>query len=68
MGKKFCDKPDVGFPKMKCGYPKPCPHHTVVIVQGAPRVFIPPNVYTQAERVKIRRAAVEINDALESKP
>lgn len=63
---KFCDKPDRDSPKMKCGYPFPCPWHTVVIVQGAPRVFIPPYFNTmQSDRVKIRRLAVELNDALE---
>src|SRR5258707_5249286 len=39
----FPDKP----PKtMKCGYPLPCPWHTVVIEQGAPRVFIPHTLNT----------------------
>lgn len=28
---QWCDKPDRDNPKIKCGYPKPCPHHTVVI-------------------------------------
>lgn len=26
---KTCDKPDRDVPKIKCGYPLPCPHHTV---------------------------------------
>jgi hypothetical protein len=27
----YCDKPDRDSPKMKCGYPLPCPFHTVII-------------------------------------
>ncbi len=26
-----CTKPDRDVPKMKCGYPLPCPFHTVII-------------------------------------
>lgn len=28
---KTCDKPDRDEPRLKCGYPFPCPHHTVII-------------------------------------
>lgn len=78
MSDKFCDKLDhdvdqwnKAFPNkppktMKCGYPFPCPWHTVVIETGAPRVFIPPALnLEQGQRVKIRRLAVQINDAIE---
>lgn len=27
----FCNKPDRDEPKLVCGYPIPCPYHTVVI-------------------------------------
>lgn len=27
----FCNQPDREFPKMICGYPLPCPYHTIVI-------------------------------------
>ena len=33
-GRMFCDKPDVDEPKLKCGYPIPCPHHTVIMEIG----------------------------------
>ena len=26
-----CKKPDRDVPGLKCGYPLPCPHHTVII-------------------------------------
>ena len=31
----YCDQPDREFPKMKCGYPLPCPWHTIIIEKGA---------------------------------
>lgn len=27
----FCSKPDRDVPKLVCGYPIPCPYHTVMI-------------------------------------
>ncbi len=39
--KLWCAKPDRHAPKLKCGYPLPCPHHTLVITEedlfGSPR-------------------------------
>lgn len=35
--KNFCNHPDRHEPKLKCGYPLPCPYHTVIID--------PPNIY-----------------------
>lgn len=26
-----CQRPDRDAPKLRCGYPLPCPHHTVVL-------------------------------------
>lgn len=28
---RFCTEPDRDVPKLRCGYPLPCPHHTVVV-------------------------------------
>lgn len=28
---QYCKKPDRDAPKLKCGYPLPCPHHAIVI-------------------------------------
>lgn len=27
----ICNAPDKDMPKLKCGYPLPCPHHTAII-------------------------------------
>ena len=29
--RRFCNQPDRHEPRIKCGYPLPCPHHTLVI-------------------------------------
>lgn len=26
----FCKQPDRDEPRLKCGYPLPCPHHTLI--------------------------------------
>lgn len=32
--KETCTAADRHAPKLTCGYPLPCPHHTVVVVIG----------------------------------
>jgi len=39
---KYCNKPDRDVPGIQCGYPLPCPYHTVVIEKG--NVKIPKNL------------------------
>ena len=29
----FCKRPDHDAPKLVCGHPLPCPHHTIVILE-----------------------------------
>jgi len=36
-----CNRPDRDFPRMKCGYPLPCPWHTLIIDPVAGTVTIP---------------------------
>ena len=36
-----CQHPDRDCPKLKCGYPMPCPHHTVTLSQEG--ITIPPH-------------------------
>jgi hypothetical protein len=31
----FCQHPDRDVPKIKCGYPLPCPWHTLIIEPGS---------------------------------
>lgn len=31
MGDSTCQRPDRDAPKLACGHPLPCPHHTVVV-------------------------------------
>lgn len=37
----FCQRPDRDAPRMKCGYPLPCPHHTATMDTHG-RVALPP--------------------------
>ncbi len=38
--RKTCKQPDRDVPALICGYPIPCPHHTLVI--DGERVRVPP--------------------------
>jgi len=31
----MCTRPDPEFPQIVCGYPLPCPHHTLAVVDVA---------------------------------
>lgn len=76
--RKFCKKNDHdmedwnrAFPEkpprfMECGYPPPCPWHTVIIDTAGPRVLIPHAAgLSQKQRKTVRELAVRISDALE---
>lgn len=36
-----CNQPDRDVPAIKCGYPLPCPHHTLVIEPAKSEITIP---------------------------
>jgi len=36
-----CGRPDRHEPRMTCGYPLPCPHHTVIVDVDAQTVSVP---------------------------
>ena len=58
-----CKQPDKEFPRLVCGYPLPCPHHTVLIdVDGVFPPYIPKAVkhFPKLEqRVALIEAALE---------
>jgi hypothetical protein len=35
-GTWWCDEPDRDEPRIKCGYPIPCPYHTAMIDEDDP--------------------------------
>ncbi len=41
---QYCKQPDRDCPKLECGYPLPCPYHTVIIENGT--VTIPEELLT----------------------
>lgn len=36
--RSFCDEPDRDQPKIKCGYPFPCPYHTAIVDMDDPNL------------------------------
>lgn len=58
-----CRHPDRHCPKMLCGYPLPCPHHTVVVDMGAkpPTATFPLTSHAIRHKDKIAK----VMDALE---
>lgn len=51
-----CQQPDRDQPKLKCGYPLPCPWHTAVLdlESDPPRIVIPITSST-ASKLKLKR-------------
>ena len=50
---RVCERPDRHNPKLVCGYPLPCPHHTVIIEEG--KTTIPHAVNTPLVRERIKQ-------------
>lgn len=63
----YCQKPDRDVPGIICGYPLPCPYHTVVIDTKAdpPTVTIPATMPKAADPKilsKLKRIAVILKE------
>lgn len=58
-----CNRPDRDNPKLVCGYPLPCPHHTVILTPATDRTTLEePGLGVLDEKSKSR--VLEIGDAL----
>jgi hypothetical protein len=59
-----CKHPDRDNTKLRCGYPLPCPHHTITVDLGAdpPTVTIP--LTSDAMRPGARRRVANVVGAL----
>jgi len=53
----YCKQPDRHVPGMKCGYPLPCPHHTVIIDLQQETIKVPVGNAT-AQRIPDRLIAI----------
>lgn len=64
---RSCRHPDRDNPKMLCGYPLPCPHHTVLVHAGKdpPTVEIP--VTSDAMKSPARERIGDIVRAIKKK-
>lgn len=61
----YCKQPDRDVPKIVCGFPLPCPYHTVVIdASNKPTVTIPAG---RAMTTKTLRRIADIADMLKGK-
>jgi len=50
---RTCKQPDRDVPALVCGYPLPCPHHTLIL-QSDGRVRVPPRGNATGS-VRVRR-------------
>ena len=57
-----CRHPDRDVPKLMCGYPLPCPHHTVVLDLAKQTVTIP--LASDAIKSPMRERVGDIGRAL----
>jgi hypothetical protein len=62
---RTCRHPDRDVPKLMCGYPLPCPHHTVVLDLEAQTVTIP--LASDACKSPMRERVGDIGRALAGK-
>lgn len=59
----YCKKPDRDFPGLICGFPLPCPYHTVIIdttAKPVPTITIPatiPKAINQKTLSKLKKIA-----------
>ncbi len=66
MSRNYCNHPDRHVPSIECGYPLPCPHHTVTIDVSSNRTIIPH--LSRAAKAPIRNRVKELSRALRKKP
>jgi len=60
----FCRQPDrdaeaIGLKNSVCGYPLPCPHHTLVVQENG-HIHVPPHADISWQQLKEVRKAVDI--------
>lgn len=60
VGPMNCQRPDRDCPKLKCGYPLPCPYHTATMdLEG--RVALPPEKISDSGVASLHRVAKALN-------
>jgi hypothetical protein len=47
---QLCKAPDRDVPKLTCGYPMPCPHHTALVILGESKKSAPRKARRKAKR------------------
>jgi len=68
-GCEFCRQPDRDVPEVVCGYPLPCPYHTVTIdtTTEPPSIHIP-ITNPRALRPKMLHILKDIGNAIAQEP
>ena len=54
---KYCNKPDRDVPEIICGFPIPCPYHTVIIdlKENPPMIKVPATEIKHINRKNLNR-------------
>ena len=64
----YCEKPDRDVPGIICGFPLPCPYHTVIMDMGAkpvPTITIPATIAPDINKKqldRLKRIAIALED------
>lgn len=69
----FCNKPDRDVHGTVCGYPLPCPYHTIIMDMGAkpvPTITIPATIAPSINKEsldRLKRVAIALDETKEVK-
>lgn len=64
----FCNKPDRDVPGIVCGYPLPCPYHTIIMDMGTkpvPTIIIPVTIAPSIKKKsldRLKRVAIVLEE------
>ena len=60
---RYCKRPDRDVPSIECGYPMPCPYHTVIVEQKTGKITYPTEDIDEKTKEKIKDIANVLKEA-----